>query len=327
MEDILRIYGYNNVPLSRQSRLSYDLEQNLDTQALLQRYLDYLAANGWSEIITNPLVPARFGHEGTANLINNLSEDLAVMRERMLLTGLDVLGYNHNRKNTDLRLVEFAKTYHRGEGGYNEREWLAFFLTGAATPMHWQLKTQPSSFFTLVRELDRLQACFGFMADLREISDSKEFAYGMELVKGDRVIARFGKVHPQELKGKDVKGDVFFAEVDWENVIRLHKRNKVSYTPLPKFPAVKRDISMLVPRKATFQQLAATAKACNPKIIKEVSITDVYEGPNIGEGKRSYLISLMLLDEQKTLTDDVTDKLMAKVFERLATEHLVEIRK
>jgi phenylalanyl-tRNA synthetase beta chain len=327
MEDILRIHGYNNVPISRQSRLSYDLEQRLDKHTLLQRYLDSMAANGWSELITNPLVPARFAHDRTANLLNNLSEDLAVMRENMLHTGLEVLEYNQNRKSQDLRLMEFAKTYHREEGKYSEKEWLVLYMTGQDNPAHWRQKPQPSSFFTLAREIERLQSWFGFSGELREIEDKQQWAYGMELAKGEKVIARFGKVHPSQTKGRDIRGDVFYAEIDWEAVLRLYKKNKVAYTPLSKFPAVRRDVSMIVPKSVVFQKMAAAVRACNPKLIREVAITDVYEGANIGEGKKSYLISLTLLDEQKTMTDDVAEKVMERVFAKLEGDFGVEIRK
>lgn len=327
MEDILRIHGYNNVPLPRQTRLAYDLERRLDTEALVQAYLNHVAANGWSEIVTNPLVPARFAHDGTANLVNNLSEDLAVMRERMLHTGLDIVEYNQNRKNGDLRLVEFAKTYHKTDKGYEEREWIAFYLTGLANPVHWGQKAQPSSFFTLVREIERLQAWMGVRGEQRELEPGGQWAYGLELVKGERVIARYGKVHPSETKGRDIRGEVFFAEVDWAEVLRQYKKHNVRYQPLPKYPSIRRDISMIVPRSLRFSQVAAAVSSCNPKMIREVGISDVFEGAQIGEGRRSYLITMTLLDETKTLTDEVADKLMEKVFAKLEGDLGVEIRK
>jgi len=327
MEDILRIHGYNNVPLKRQSKLSYDLTPALDVHGLLQKYLDHLAANGWNEIITNPLVPAKFGHEATANLVNNLSEDLAVMRENMLQTGLEMLAYNHNRKQVDLRMVEFAKTYHRKTEGYQEREWIAFYLTGSSGPSHWQQKPQAATLFTLAREMERMQAWFGIQCESRELPQDAELEYGIGFYKGEKCLARVGKVKPSILKGKDIKGDVFFAEVDWDLLLKHYRKVKVAYQPLPKFPAVRRDISMLVPQQVRFQQLAQTAKSVHPKLIQEVSISDVYEGANLGEGKRSYLITLMLQDENKTLTDDVTDQLMSKVSEKLESLHGVEIRR
>lgn len=327
MEDILRIYGYNNVPLPRQTQISYDLSQKVDAEALLQNYLSSMAATGWNEIVTNPLVPAKFGHERTANLVNNLSEDLAVMRENMLHTGLDVIEHNHNRKNTDLRLVEYAKTYHHADGKYTERAWVALYLTGNAQPVHWSGKTPAGSFFTLVREIEKLQKWMGVKGEVREIEGKEAWAYGLELARGEKVIARYGKVHPNSLKGKDIRGDVFYAEIDWEEVLRQYKKHKVQYEALSKFPSIRRDISMIVPQNVRFRQVAQAVLSSNPKLIREVGISDVYEGENIGAGRRSYLISLVLLDEQKTLTDDVADKVMERVYGKLVGDLGVEIRK
>jgi phenylalanyl-tRNA synthetase beta chain len=328
MEEILRLYGYNNVPFPAQNRMALNLKMDLDTNALRQKYFDYLAGSGWHECVTNPLVASKYRKDTTANLINNLSEELALMRDSMVYTGLDVIEYNHNRKNTDLRLFELGKTYGYKVGeGYHEQEWVAYFLTGNVAPAHWASKTAKAGFFTLGREMERLAAWFGMQVDRREIEGNPVFEYGLELVKGEKVIARYGAVHGSLLKGRDIKGDVFYAEVNWEQVLRQYKKAKVSYQPLPKYPTVHRDISAIVPENVQFATVAAAIRSSNPKLIKTVSITDVYKGDSIGQGKKSYLLNLSILDETKTLQDEVVDKLMERVFEKLEKDLGLEIRK
>jgi phenylalanyl-tRNA synthetase beta chain len=329
MEEILRIFGYNNVDRGAKEAFSMDLEGRANPIALREKYFDSLAANGWSEIVTNPLVPAKLNKPGMVELVNRLSEDHAVMRDEMLHTGLEVVEHNHRHNNFDLRLFEFGKTYAAGEEGkYTEKTWISFYLTGLAQPPHWKVKESPAGFYTLAREMARLQQWFGFEGQMREMAPTDpSWDYGAELVKGETVIARYGAVSAAKLKGRDIKGEVYFAQIDWEAVFKLWKKHKVKYTPLPKFPAVRRDISMIVPETTRFATLADMIRSCNPKLIREVDITDVYRGKNIEEGKTSYLINLTLLDETQTLIDKTVDKLMEKIFRKLEEEAGVSIRK
>lgn len=331
LEEILRLYGYNNVPYPKQNRMALNLKMDLDTNALRQKYFDYLAGSGWNELVTNPLVSIRYRKENTANLINNLSEDLALLRDEMVYTGLDVIEYNHNRKNTDLRLFEFGKTYgfkENGENGkYFEEEWIAYFLTGNSLPAGWSGKQPKSNFFTLMKEMERMATWFGLSYDVRDIENSSVFGYGLELFRGEKVIARVGSVSPELLKGRDIKGEVFFAEANWEQLVRFYKRAKVSYQPISKYPAVSRDISAIVPEAVGFEAISKAIKSTNPKLIQSVGISDVYKGKNIGEGRKSYLLNLTILDSSKTLQDVVVDKLMAKVFDKLERDFGLEIRK
>lgn len=327
MEEILRIYGYNNVPLPKHNKLALNLTKELDTFALRQKYFDTLAGLGFHEIITCPLVPATAATPQTANLINNLSEDMAVLREEMLQTALDSVEHNHRHKNFDLKMVESGKTYHRGEEGYSEKEWVLLMLTGNTTPANWNTKSKKTTFFTLSQEIDRLQALFGVKGEVQELENSPEFAYGLQLKRGEKVIAKFGQIAPNQLKAREVKGDVYAALIDWEQVIKSYRKHAVKFTPLPKFPSTSRDISMLVPDAVTFAGIQKVVKSANPKLIREVSIMDVYKGDRIEAGKKSYLISLTIQDDNKTLVDKTVDKLMDRVFGKLENDLAVEIRK
>ncbi|MFM2375489.1 MAG: hypothetical protein RLZZ165_586 [Bacteroidota bacterium] len=327
MEEILRIHGYNNVPFPAQNRMAMNLKTDLDTVALRQKYLDCLAGSGWNEMITNPLVANKYRTETTANLINHLSDDLALLRDSMVYTGLEVIEYNHNRKNTDLRLFEFGKTYGHTQGKYQEKEWIAFYLTGNAMPAHWAGKQARAGFFTLAREMERLSGWFGFTPERREIEGNPHFDYGMELCRGEKVIARYGALSGSLLQGRDIKDEVFYAEVDWDLLLRQYKKAKVAYRPIPKFPTVHRDISAIVPETVRFATLAYAIRATNPKLIQSVGVSDVYKGDSIGQGRKSYLLNLAILDETRTLEDAVVDKVMARVFEKLEKDFAIEIRK
>ena len=334
VEEILRIYGYNNLPLPTHNSLSLNLKKELDQHGLRQNYFNALAANGFYETITCPLVPAHVAQETTVHLANALNEEMAVLREDMLRTGLDIVEYNHRHKNFDLRLFEFGKSYHKRGDEYEEKEWIVLFMTGAAEPAHWadnsygkKKAAKSSSFYTLSREIERLQETFGFKGQLRDITDNPRFAYGLELFRGEKVIARFGRVADAQLKSREVKGSVFHAEIDWAQVVRQYRKVNVKFQPLPKFPSIQRDISMIVPDSVSYQSIQEKIFKANPKLIREVGITDVYKGDRIEAGKKSYLLNLTLLDEKKTLTVKAADKTMNRVFQLLENDLGVEIRK
>ena len=327
LEEILRIYGYNNVPRPAQNSLALNFNQFLDAFSLRQKYFDQLAANGFNEILTCPLVPAHLAGETTVTLANALTVDMAVLREDMLRTGLDTIEYNQRFGNFNLRLSEFGKTYHKGGEKYLENEWIVLFATGASLPAHWAGKQPKSGFYTLKREMERMVRLFGLKVEEKEIQGNDRLAYGLELGRGEKVVARFGRVANAQMQGRDIKNEVFYAEIDWNELTRLYKKTKVKYQPVPKFPSIQRDISMIVPDSTPYASIRAAIFSCNPKLIREVSITDVYKGESIGAGKKSYLVTLTLLDEKKTLTVKAADKTMNRVFQKLESDFGVEIRK
>lgn len=327
MEEILRIYGYNNVPMPSETRITPGREGKDEAWDLRQKYFNYLSSAGYSEMIANALVPGRYAGEHTVNLLNNLSEELAVMRASMLWTGLEIVSYNHNRRNTDLRLFEFGKTYHRDGDQFEEKEWVALFLSGQRQPLHWSQKAERVSFFTLSREIERLQTLFGFAGKTEELEPDVTFDYGLALYAGKKLVARYGKVAAARQREFDIKEDVFYAEIDWQAVLTLHGGKLAQFEELPRFPAIRRDVSMLVPDSLRFAEVRNAVRNANPKLIREVGISDVYAGPNVPEGRKSYLINITLLDPQKTLTDEAADKVMNRVFGILERDLGAEIRK
>jgi len=327
MEELLRIYGYNNVPLPTHNKLALNLRQEVEVHDLLQKYFDMLCGAGFNETLSCPLIPQTFAGENTANLINNLTTEMAVLRDNMIYTGLDSIERNHRHKQFDLRFFEWGKTYHRNDGVYSEKDWIVLYLTGATRPGSWAGKAEKSSIFTLTREMERLEKLFGFQGNIKEMEGNATYAYGLEFYRGQSLVARYGCLHPEQIGQREVKGDVFVAEIDWNALLKAYKKNKVAYTPLPKFPSVRRDISMLVPDTVQYTQLEAAIKSCNPKMIRAVGISDIYKGDRIAEGKTSYLINITLLDEKKTLTDKAAEKTMGRIFKKLEGEFAVEIRR
>lgn len=327
MEEILRIYGYNNVALPSSVRISLDHQKADSSYALRQKYLDYLAASGYHEIIANPLVPAKFAGDKTVNLINNLSEELAVLRDNLLFTGLDAVAYNHNRSNYDLRLVEYGKSYHLDGDKYQEKDWMGYFITGNKNPLHWSQNAEKVTYFTLSREIEKLQSWFGFEGEIQDLDQHPHWDYGMQLLANGKVIARYGKVNAEIADEKGIKTDVFFGVADWNALVKLHGKKKLRFSEIPKFPSIKRDISMIVKEEVSFSAIANLVKSCNPKLIREVNITDVYRGDNVEKGHKSYLINLTLRDDNKTLTDKAADKLMKHIFGKLEKQLDISIRK
>lgn len=327
MEELLRIYGYNNVPLPTHNKMALNMRQEVEVHDLLQKYFDMLCGAGYNETLTCPLIPQTFAGENTANLINNLTTEMAVLRDNMIYTGLDSIERNHRHKQFDLRFFEWGKTYHRLEGAYSEKDWIVLYLTGASRPGSWQGKAEASSIFSLSREMERLEKLFGFQGTIKEMGSNSTYAYGLEFYRGQSLVARYGCLHPEQIGQREIKGDVFVAEIDWNALVKAYKKQKIAYQPLPKFPSVRRDISMLVPDSVQYTDLEDAIRACNPKLIRAVGISDIYKGDRIGEGKKSYLVNITLLDEKKTLTDKAADKTMARIFNKLEGDFGVEIRR
>lgn len=327
MEEILRIYGYNNVPMPGSSSMSLNLDQRQDFHSILQKYFDQLAAAGYNEILTCPLIPESYGKDTTPKLVNNLTVEMAVLREELVYTGLETIEHNHRHKNFNLQLAEFAKTYHRNEDDYTEKEWIVLYLTGASKPAGWQGKAHLTTIFTLTREMERLEMLFGFKGAYREMEENETYVYGLELMRGETVIARYGRIQNALTAKREIKGEVFMAEIDWKKLLKINSKYKVKYKPLPKFPAINRDISMIVPDNVAYSDITKTIYSCNPKMIRNVGITDVYKGDRIAEGKKSYLVNITLIDENKTLTDKAADKTMNRIFSKLEGDFGVEVRK
>ncbi|MDA9111342.1 phenylalanine--tRNA ligase subunit beta [Flavicella sp.] len=319
IEEILRVYGYNNIEFSHKLNTSISFSDFKGVR-IENTIANQLNAQGFHEIMSNSLTKSAYtDHSENLNVANNvamlnpLSQDLAVMRQSLLFSGLESVSYNINRKNTSLRLFEFGKTYHKYEEKYQEQKHLALFVSGTRNKETWSLENRNSDFFyvkgIVLSVLKRLGA-----ANLKEKPSKNDLlSEGISLSLGKIKLADLGTVDPKVLKSFGIKQEVLYVDFDWENVLKVMSKKSFKVKALPKFPAVKRDLSLLLDSKVTFGELYNLAFQSERKLLKEVALFDVYEGDKLPEDKKSYAVSFLIQDEEKTLNDKQIDKIMQKL--------------
>lgn len=335
-EEVLRIVGFNKVQLrdfTSTKFISPGSEADLreDNQAMVSQFL---ADRGFVETMGNSFVHTRFAAllpelEGVqqVTVLNRLSEDLEALRPSPLFSGLINLAYNLNRKQANLRLFEFGKTYRKTEsGGTKESYFLSLLLTGNRAETSWQAKDHELEYYDLSAPLLDLFAKMGLHGVVTQPLQAGTWAFGQAFVFRQKTIAKAGRLSPKIAAEFDIKVPVWYAEVDWQ-WLGTYKAGNISHQEISRFPEVNRDLSMVIDKNITFEQIKKVALNANRKLIKEVDVFDVYAGTNIGEGKKSYSISFTLQDSEKTLTDDAIDKVMNRVMQLLETELGAVIRR
>lgn len=342
IEDILRIYGFNNVevPAKVNSTLSYT--QKPDDYRLKNIIGDLLAANGFHEIMNNSLTKASYFEgvdtykpENTVLLFNPLSSDLNAMRQSLLFGGLETIAYNINRKNENLKLFEFGKvyTFHKKEGDnplkqYREENKLALFITGNKNNASWNAKESKTDFYTLKAYSETILNRLGFAVDNLSTDETTRdiFKEGLTYTQNGQTLLSIGSISRKLLKTMDIDQEVYYAEFSWENVLKGMKNQTIHFTPMPKFPSVKRDLALLLNKNITFKEVKEIALRTEKTLLKNISLFDVYEGEKLGPDKKSYAVSFTLQDNEKTLNDKQIDKIMNKLIG--AYKHLLgaEIR-
>jgi phenylalanyl-tRNA synthetase beta chain len=329
VEEILRIYGYNNIEIPTQIRASLNTSVRPEKDTVQNMLSDLLTANGFNEIMSNSLTKSAYSSnpDKAVKILNPLSNDLDVMRQTMLFSGLEAVAYNQNRKNADLKLYEFGKVYSVEEGKYNEAQRFAIFIAGASIAEQWNQKANPVSFYNLKAIVDGIIAKFNITDYAVEDSTCKKLAYGLQYKLNNKQLVKFGAVAAQSLKLADVDKEVFYADFDFGMIIKLARKNKIVYQDVSKFPSVRRDLSMLIDKNVSFGQLKQIAQKTERKLLQEVNVFDVYEGDKLPEGKKSYALSFILQDNEKTLTDKAIDAIMQKITYNLGKEAGAEIRK
>ena len=329
IEDILRIYGFNNieVPSKVNSTLSYSPKP--DDYRLKNVIADLLTGNGFNEIMNNSLTKASYFEgletykpENTVMLYNPLSSDLNAMRQSLLFGGLETIAYNINRKNNSLKLYEFGKayTFHKKEGEdhlkqYREENHLALFLTGSKTTASWNTKEARSDFFTLKAYAEIVLTRLGFKTDALNVEENTQdiLREGLDYTQNGKHLLTIGTVSPKLLKHFDIDQEVCYADFSWENLLKTLKNHTTVFTPLPKYPSVKRDLALLLDKKVSFKEVKELALRTEKTLLKAVTLFDVYEGEKLGAGKKSYAVSFTLQDDEKTLTDKQIEKIMNKL--------------
>ncbi|MBU0488400.1 MAG: phenylalanine--tRNA ligase subunit beta [Bacteroidetes bacterium] len=327
IEEVLRIYGFNNIPIPDEVRSSLSYLPSPDREKLRNLISDHLTANGFSEAMNNSLTSSRY-YEGLAEfseqsfvrLLNPLSKDLDIMRLNLLFGALENIAHNANRQSQDLALYEFGKVYcydasKSGLKKFKEREMLAITLSGKRGVETWNSPGRDTGVFQLRNNVENVLKRLG-VADYSTVTPetgASYFDFSVEYVVDKRTVARAGKVRKDIAKRADAKQDVWYAEMEWDIVVELTKRSKVRYSELPKYPGVRRDFALVVEKQVTYAEIEEIAYQTERKILKKVGLFDVYEGKNLPEGKKSYAVSFILQDEEKTLTDDRIEKTMRRL--------------
>jgi phenylalanyl-tRNA synthetase beta chain len=343
IEEILRIYGYNNIemPASVNSTIVYS--QKPDDHKSKNIIANQLTSQGFSEIMCNSLTKAAYyeniesyPRQDVVELANPLSNDLNGMRQTLLFGGLESINHNVNRRNSDLKLFEFGNSYHYTAGGdksdlnnYNEEQRLALFLVGNKASVNWNTAEQKLSFFDLKNSIENILIRLGLSFDdfKEEETKSDLFAEGISLLQGDKSVVDFGLVDAKLLKAFDIDAAVYFAEIKWDVILKKSSKKTVTYTEISKFPEVKRDLALVLDKEVKFEQVKQIAQKTEKKLLKRVSLFDVFEDKKLGENKKSYAVSFILQDETKTLNDKQIDKIMKKMMSNYERELGAQIRK
>ena len=321
IEEILRIYGYNNISFSEKINASMSHSSKYDDLNMQNVVAAQLTGQGYYEIMTNSLVSEKeitsyeAAPEEAVKLLNPLSSDLGYMRTNLLFSGLEVVSYNINRKRSDLRLFEFGKNYRVSGGKYNEQKHLLLYLTGNQLPQSWITTPRPVSFFELKGSVEALFERLG----LKEVTTlpleptDNVATEGFRWMYGETLLGTMGVVKHKILKDFDIKQEVLYADLHWETLLELVRGHKVVYKEISKYPEVRRDLALLLDDKVSFADLYRVAFATEKSILKQINLFDVYQGDKLAAGKKSYAVSFILQEENKTLTDKQIDKTMQKL--------------
>ena len=350
VEDVLRIYGYNNVEIPTQLKSSLTVAGEQDKDHRLQNLVsEQLVGCGFNEILNNSLSKlsyyesehSPYSLDTTVKVMNPLSADLGVMRQTLLFGGLESILRNVNRKNADLRFFEFGNCYHYKEivpadnqdflpiKKYSEEMHLALWVTGKHVAGSWIHQNEDSSFYELNAYVQNIFARLGVPAGVvvAEKSQNPVFSSGLTLQnRGGKVMAELGIVSRKLLKDFGLQADVYYADIEWTALMKLIRKNKIEYSEISKFPAVSRDLALLIDQQVEFAQIEQIARQSERKLLKKVELFDVYEGKNLPVGKKSYAVNFILQDEQKTMGDKQIDAIMQKIIQNLKKQLGAELR-
>jgi len=329
IEEVLRIYGYNNIVLPENMMSSMSQESKRAPHKLENAMANYLASQGYSEMMNNSLSsPDYYSHQDElVRMLNPLSKETEVLRNHMLFEGLEAIRYNLNRRNEHLKFFEFGKIYKNpAEGKFEEFKRMSIWMCGNLHEESWQHKTQSKDFYTLKNTVINCLLKLGI--DRWEASEltNVEFIYGLKLQKGKQYLVQFGEVNPLILKNIGIKDQVFYAEFNWDAFEKFATSATTVHQSVSKFPEVRRDLALLIEEKINFEEIYKIAKQTEQKILKEVNLFDVYEGENLGKGKKSYGVSFTFQDKSKTLTDQHIDKIMDRLIDAFQSTLNAELR-
>ena len=320
IEEILRVYGYNNIKTTDKLNASISNSSRFEDYKLQNIIGNQLASQGFYEILNNSLTTPKYielseqlKEEHNVEMLNPLSNDLSVMRQSLLFSGLEAVSHNINRKRDNLKLYEFGKSYHNYNGSREENKHLTILLSGNKNNLRWNSPIQRIDFFYLKGVVNSTLERLGIFNFKVSPIKSDVFSEGISLSVGKSKLVDFGIVNKKILKHFGISQEVLFADFNWDNVIAITKENDIKFKSIPKYPEVRRDLSLLLDDKVSFEEIDTIAMQTEKSLLKDVDLFDVYQGKKLPKGKKSYAISFIIQDENKTLTDKQIDKIMSKL--------------
>lgn len=341
VEEVLRIYGYNNVEVGTRVSSTLNHTDRPDTHRLIGLVSESLSGNGFHEIMCNSLTKKGYysnlttlPEAKTAEIINPLSSDLNGMRQTLLFGGLEAVLHNSNHRNPNLKLFEWGNCYSlvgadkNSLTSYSESLKLGMWITGTSCPESWERKSEDVSVYHIKAFVNSLLERLGITPDVVESAEAPSdiFAYGIKLSIGNKELGYYGLVSGKILQMIGIKAEVFFAEIDWQLAFGSARTKSVRFSEIPKYPEVRRDLALLIDSHIKYEQLKELALKTEPKLLKAINLFDVYQGPKLGEGKKSYAMSFTLQDMEKTLTDKQIDKTMQSLMDAFASKLGAQVR-
>ncbi|MBT0608643.1 phenylalanine--tRNA ligase subunit beta [Aequorivita echinoideorum] len=320
IEEILRVYGYNNVKFTQKLNASISNIKMGEDYQVQSKIAAQLTALGFNEMMSNSLTTPKYlslsdalKEDYSVKMLNPLSQDLSVMRQAMLFSGLEAIAYNSNRKNSNLRLFEFGKTYHNFPGNRTEIKHLALFISGSKSEGNWAVSEEKTDFFFGKGSVSAILERLGLSDYSEDSSESDFFSEALSFKRKKATLVDFGIVKKKITAAFDIEAEVFFADFHWDEILKQISTKDLKFKPIAKYQAAQRDFALLLDNSVKFSDLKNAATQTERKLLKNVSLFDVYQGENLPQGKKSYALSFTIQDEKKTLTDKQIDKIMNKL--------------
>jgi phenylalanyl-tRNA synthetase beta chain len=332
VEEIVRIDGLDNIEIPSAITMTPSVDENYISEIFHEKIANYLVGLGFNEIMTNSITNEAYFDETeleeSVKMLNSLSAELNIMRPSMLETGLESIAYNLNRKNNDLKFFDFGKTYSTlSPGKYFEADHLCLYITGNTQEDSWRNKSDKTDIYFLKGAVNTILSMMGVKADEIEAFTHKKLFSALQIRINGSVIIQLGEVQNSILRMFDIKQPVFFADINWNELVALAKNKDLKLEEIPKFPLVHRDIAMIVPEETKYEEVEKTIKKIKLNYLRDIKLFDVFESDKLGEGKKSMAISLTFLNREKTLVDKEIDEMMSAVMIALEKGLNAEIRK
>jgi phenylalanyl-tRNA synthetase beta chain len=329
IEEILRIYGFDKIPNSTDVYATLSFRTKPDKQQVENNTAQFLVANGFFEMMSNPISQSKYYAEDSSlvKLANSMTAELDILRSHLIYGALETISYNINRKNNKLRLFEWGNIFETIEEGYSQKSVLGIYMLGNLVDNSWSTQLKKITLFDLKSYVEEILNLNG-VADLTIDSNNKEqfYATSIKILKGDKVIATLGSVNKKLLKDFDIKDEAFVAFINWDLVLNYQKKKQIKYTAVSKFPTIKRDLALVIDKSCTYESIKISSQKALKNVLKEMVLFDEYEGDKIASDKKSYAISYIIGDDSKTLSDTDIDKMMNKLIDTLTKEHQAILR-